>query len=433
MEIITMKTAITFARSRFLRALVLAIALSGAAFTASASVFVSVNFAPPPLPVYVQPICPGPEYIWVPGYWAYGPDGYYWVPGTWVLAPYVGALWTPGYWGWDGVVFVWHPGYWGPHVGFYGGIDYGFGYFGVGYVGGYWNHGAFFYNTAVNNVNLTVIHNTYRSSVAQNTGFSRVSFNGGAGGTTARPTAQDRLAERDQHRAATPLQVQHERLASTNRALLASVNHGTPRLAATPRAAAFGLHAGTGTTSALRAPLTAGSPTGRELRAQSNPPHVATTHPSREFRAQANVPHGSPPPVNRDWHTEHAAPYASVRPPQVQRFPGPERHAQTSPQFQSRPAPERRAFNAPRMESMPAPERRAFNAPRMESRPAPERHAFNAPRMESMPAPQFHAQNAPRMQSLPAPERRAEGGPRPQGPAHEGRGENRHHEEGPGR
>ena len=45
-----------------------------------------------------------------------------------------------------------YDGYWAPEVGFYGGIDYGFGYTGYGYEGGYWNDRAFFYNTAVNNI-----------------------------------------------------------------------------------------------------------------------------------------------------------------------------------------------------------------------------------------------------------------------------------------
>ena len=81
--------------------------------------------------------------MWTPGYWAYGDDGYYWVPGTWVPAPYVGALWTPGYWGWGGGLYVWHPGYWGPHVGYYGGVNYGFGYMGIGFVGGMWAGSAF--------------------------------------------------------------------------------------------------------------------------------------------------------------------------------------------------------------------------------------------------------------------------------------------------
>lgn len=105
---------------------------------AQIAVGVSVGFAPPPLPVYAEPICPGPGYMWTPGYWAYDPvDGYYWVPGTWVPAPFVGALWTPGYWAWNGGGFFWNVGYWGPVVGFYGGINYGFGYAGLGYGGGY--------------------------------------------------------------------------------------------------------------------------------------------------------------------------------------------------------------------------------------------------------------------------------------------------------
>jgi hypothetical protein len=68
--------------------------------SSNAGVFIRVGFAPPVLPVYVQPPCPEDGWLWTPGYWAYGDDGYYWVPGTWVPAPYVGALWTPGYWGW---------------------------------------------------------------------------------------------------------------------------------------------------------------------------------------------------------------------------------------------------------------------------------------------------------------------------------------------
>jgi hypothetical protein len=103
--------------------------------SSSAQIGVSVSIAPPELPVYDQPICPGDGYIWTPGYWAW--DGeYYWVPGTWVLVPEVGYLWTPGYWGWGGNGFLFYDGYWGPTVGFYGGINYGFGYFGHGYEGG---------------------------------------------------------------------------------------------------------------------------------------------------------------------------------------------------------------------------------------------------------------------------------------------------------
>ena len=78
---------------------------------------ISVRVGPPPLPVYAQPICPGPGHMWTPGYWAWNEaGGYYWVPGTWVIAP-VGMLWTPGYWGWGGGFYAWHPIYWGPYIG----------------------------------------------------------------------------------------------------------------------------------------------------------------------------------------------------------------------------------------------------------------------------------------------------------------------------
>src|SRR5215469_6434698 len=66
---------------------------------AQVAVGVSIRIGPPALPVYAQPICPGPGYIWVPGYWSYDYDDedYFWVPGTWVVAPEPGYLWTPGY------------------------------------------------------------------------------------------------------------------------------------------------------------------------------------------------------------------------------------------------------------------------------------------------------------------------------------------------
>ena len=95
---------------------------------------------PPPLPDYDQPPCPVEGYIWTPGVWQWGDSGYYWVPGTWVAPPSAGLLWTPGYWGLSGAIYVFHPGYWGPHVGFYGGINYGHGYLGSGYVGGRWTN-----------------------------------------------------------------------------------------------------------------------------------------------------------------------------------------------------------------------------------------------------------------------------------------------------
>jgi hypothetical protein len=199
---------------------------------------VSITIAPPALPVYVQPVCPGDDYLWTPGYWAYGDDGYYWVPGTWLVAPEVGFLWTPGYWGWGDGAYRWNDGYWGPTIGFYGGINYGFGYGGVGFGGGYWQGGHFFYNTEVMNVNRTVIHNVYTKTVVTTT-TTRASFNGGNGGTTARPTAAEEAAAHERHVQATSVQTQHQHEASTNRAQFASVNHGKPAVAATAKPGEF--------------------------------------------------------------------------------------------------------------------------------------------------------------------------------------------------
>src|SRR5260221_8752242 len=98
-----------------------------------AQVAVSIRIGPPALPVYAQPPCPGDGYLWTPGYWAYGPVGYYWVPGVWVMPPRASVFWTPGYWAFEGGLYGCHAGYWGPHIGFYGGINYGYGYGGGGF------------------------------------------------------------------------------------------------------------------------------------------------------------------------------------------------------------------------------------------------------------------------------------------------------------
>lgn len=222
---------------RLTRFILLALVALALPVASHAGIILSIGIAPPPLPVYDQPLCPGDGYIWTPGYWAYNSDdGYFWVPGTWVEAPEAGLLWTPGYWGWGDGVYVFHEGYWGPHVGFYGGIDYGFGYTGVGYGGGYWNHGAFFYNRSVNRVGS--VRNVYNKTVV-NVSVNHVSYNGGRGGLNARPSAEQQAAARDKHVAPTSNQTSHVRSASGNRQLYESQNHGKPAIAATAKPADF--------------------------------------------------------------------------------------------------------------------------------------------------------------------------------------------------
>lgn len=212
---------------------------------AGVSVGISIGIAPPVLPVYEQPIAPGAGYIWTPGYWAWGGGGYYWVPGTWVMPPAFGLLWTPGWWGWSGGYYRWHGGYWGSHVGFYGGVNYGFGYFGTGYSGGYWRGRDFYYNRAYNNVNVTNIRNVYvNRTVVNNVNVNRVSYNGGRGGITAQPSATQREYANQRRYQPTSMQTHQRDVAMRNPAQRFDANHGRPAVFATQHAGRFdGPHA----------------------------------------------------------------------------------------------------------------------------------------------------------------------------------------------
>ena len=235
--------------------------------SAAVAIGISVGIAPPPLPVYEQPAIPGYGYIWTPGYWAYGSDDYYWVPGTWVLPPSVGFLWTPPWWGWSNGAYLWHTGYWGPHVGFYGGIDYGYGYTGSGYEGGYWDHGRIFYNREANNIRDQRIGTTYSRAVTHQGSANHVAFNGGTGGITAQATAQEQAAARERHVQQTALQAQHVRAAGADPSFRHSVNNGTPAITATSKPAVFGTATGAATgaparTTGVQPTGNAGSPKG---------------------------------------------------------------------------------------------------------------------------------------------------------------------------
>lgn len=252
---------------RTIRTLLFALLLSFLPAASFAGVFVSVNVAPPVLPVYAQPVAPGDGYLWTPGYWGNTGAGYFWVPGAWVLAPQPGLLWTPGYWGFAGGLYGWHAGYWGPHVGFYGGVNYGFGYGGVGFVGGRWAGGHFMYNTAVMHVGPG-IHNTYVDrTVIHTTVINRTSFNG-PGGINARPNRAEQVATGERHFGATPQQASHERAAMSRPA----GNAGRPAYAARPAG------------NAAR-PAYAARPAGNAVRPQNQP------------RAEAR-PNNEPHPAN---------------------------------------------------------------------------------------------------------------------------------------
>jgi len=299
-------------------ALALALTFISTASMAFVTVGLSINIAPPVLPVYEQPAIPAPGYLWVPGYWAWGDDGYYWVPGTWVLPPQEGLLWTPGYWGWADGVYVWNPGYWGPEVGFYGGVNYGYGYTGVGYAGGYWDHGAFYYNRAVNNVSDVHITNVYNKTVINNVTVNRVSYNGGSGGIQARPTPEQVAAARGPHVQPVAAQQQHEQMAARDPQLRASVNHGRPAIAATQRPGAFSGHV----MAARNAPTT-----------HMMPPEQSSQSREHSNGQPAHAPGGPPShgPTGMGPEMNHSGPPAAHPAPQNEFRSIPERHSGPAP------------------------------------------------------------------------------------------------------
>jgi hypothetical protein len=292
---------------RLLRGYLLTLLLLVITTSAFAGVAISVTIGPPALPVYTQPPCPGDGYIWTPGYWAYGPGGYYWVPGTWVQPPTIGVLWTPGYWGWHEGVYVWHAGYWGPHIGFYGGVNYGHGYFGNGYEGGYWRDRHFYYNRTVNNVTVNNVH-VYNKTVINNVTVNRVSYNDGPGGIHARPTREQEAWGRERHYEATHMQMQHEHSAGGNRAFLASENHGRPPVGATSRPGEFHGHG-------AAEPRSAGTPyrhsEERPMLHQANGGHDGerpmvgpASHSNRADHAEYNPARGEGQPRGNANHQE---------------------------------------------------------------------------------------------------------------------------------
>jgi WXXGXW repeat (2 copies) len=320
---------------------------------------------PPLLPEYTQPECPGENYIWTPGTWSYQSTGYYWVPGVWVSAPFVGALWTPPYWGYEGSRYRWHRGFWGRHIGFYGGINYGFGYVGRGYEGGYWNRDVFSYNRAVNNVNVNVIHNVYNHTVVNNT-MNRISYNGGRGGINARPVAAEIVAVHDRPVAPAPIQREHFQQAAANREQFASVNHGRPAVAAvaTPLAAPRREEA---------RPVQQAQRPMEPARAPERAPVQARQEPRNEMRpvAPAQAHHAEPP--RAEPQRQEARPTAVVRQEaHEQPRPAPQAQRQQPQQaHEARSAPEQHA--AQPQHAAPAAH------PKQEAHPAPPQHNEKPP------------------------------------------------------
>lgn len=379
---------------------------------------------PPALPEYDQPPAPGPNYMWTPGYWAWGPYGYYWVPGAWVEPPYYGALWTPPYWGWYGGYYRFHPGYWGLHVGYYGGIDYGFGYIGIGYFGGYWSGNNFYYNTAVTRVGggirtiyqRPVVYNNVRYGVQP---ANRVSYNGGRGGLNVQPRPAEVAAMRERHDPPMAVQRQARVEASQNRSQTFAVNRGRP-------AEAFAQRGFANSRGIAPAPREVARPAPEVRPGQPNGAYVNERAANGNYRQPnageprvENRPQPQPQPNANERFENRAQPQPGMEnramQPQPNAQPRYENRMQPQPNAQprveNRPQPvqpQPRAENRPMPQPQPQPR---MEAPRAENRPMPQQQ----PRMENRPAPQQQAQRPapqprPQQQARPAPPQQPHGG-----------------------
>ncbi|MEO7026913.1 MAG: hypothetical protein ABI056_05090 [Caulobacteraceae bacterium] len=264
---------------------------------------------PPPLPIETQPPIPAYGDLWTPGYWGWNPglNDYYWIAGAWAAPPAIDLLWTPPWWGWNSGVYLFHPGYWGPTVGFYGGIRYGFGYFGAGYDGGYWRGRTFFYNRPYNNLGTMRVNAVFERRAVGDRRFERgerTSYNGGHGGVAAAPTAGELAAAREAHRGATLAQTRHFMVGAGDDRLRAGVNHGHPQVAETTTRADTDGHAYANHRHITSAPHHAGAiHHGRAVQARvahfrrshasSRPVHArsAYAHSDRTSRGGRPTPH----------------------------------------------------------------------------------------------------------------------------------------------
>jgi len=314
--------------------------------------------APPPLPQYDQPPAPEPDDLWTPGYWGWANNDYYWVPGVWVSAPYPGALWTPGYWGYYHNRYRFYHGYWGLHIGFYGGINYGFGYVGTGFYGGYWNANHFYYNSAVTRVNVNVIHNVYQRPVSINVSNTRVSFNGGNGGVAVRPRPAEIAAMHEHHTPAMAAQVQNQQQAAQNRAQFFNQNHGRPAMAVAPRSLPADRNI---------APPARVAPRSGAIPAIQQQPRGPVQPQQRTQEQPRPQPQQNQQQLQRNLQQQRIQPQG-----QIQQQVRPQNAAP-----ETRPAPVVRSAPAPAQRSAPAP--RTAPAPRSQ-RPAP--HPTPAPHNE---------------------------------------------------
>jgi hypothetical protein len=55
---------------------------------------------------------PGPEYVWLPGYWTWRDSRYEWMAGQWVVPPHSNAVWIAPHWDTESGGYRYYEGYW---------------------------------------------------------------------------------------------------------------------------------------------------------------------------------------------------------------------------------------------------------------------------------------------------------------------------------
>jgi hypothetical protein len=68
--------------------------LAGGFLFGQVSVGIRIGAPPAPRVVRVRPVAPGPEFVWVDGYWFAEGRRWKWHDGYWTRPPYAGARWV---------------------------------------------------------------------------------------------------------------------------------------------------------------------------------------------------------------------------------------------------------------------------------------------------------------------------------------------------
>lgn len=78
----------------------------------AAAPYVVVEQAPPAEKVETITVSPGPNYIWLKGYWKWENSRWAWSNGHWAIRPHASAVWHPGHWDAKEHGWVWVEGHW---------------------------------------------------------------------------------------------------------------------------------------------------------------------------------------------------------------------------------------------------------------------------------------------------------------------------------